>query len=433
MNQGIFRSAAVERLSTPDRLDQPVRITPMWAWAALVGLLLLVTSAAIGSVTITVPEKIVGNGIVISPTGILEVPFPSSGRLVEVSPRTGDPVAQGQVIARIEQPDLRRAHEEARKTHRDLLEQRRQVAEFQEIARRARREADERRRRDLEQSHALVRRRLGFLAERAGIDRELDVRRLITRAQVVDTKVAIGAAEEELATVEREINAIGLAAMTADIRDRRELLDLDMKVEAASRHVSLIEEQRQQAEQVVSPYAGTVAELKQDVGRLVQQGGPLLTLLPDPGGQVQEPRPGQGRGTSLQVVLFVPGSEGKRVTPGMTVEITPSTVRREEHGFMFARVKRVAHIPATIEGMLHVLKNQQLATSLSAGGAPFAVDVELLTDHRTPSGFVWSSTPGPETTVSPGTLATGRVWVRRLRLIEFAVPAVRGWFARGHS
>jgi HlyD family secretion protein len=427
MDRGIFRKAAIERLSTPDRLDQPVRITPVWAWMALWSLLVLVTAGAFAAILITVPEKVPGNGIVIAATGILEVPFPAAGRVAEIHPRTGDKVRKGDIVARIEQPELRRSHHEARKAHHDLREQRRQVAEFHDLVARAQQEANQRRRRDLEQSHALIRRRLGYLHERAGIDDELGARRLITRAQVVDTRVAIGSAEEELATVERQINEIALDAINSRIRDRRELLELDLKVEAALRYADLIEQQLRHAEDVISPYSGTVAELKHDVGRLVHQGAALMTVLPD-GSDAAHASAG-----SLRVVLFVPGADGKRIEPGMTVEVTPSTVRREEHGFMFARVIRVAHIPATVEGMLHVLKNQQLAASLSAGGAPFAVDVELLPDHRAPSGFTWSSAPGPETTISPGTLASGRVWVRRLRLIEFAIPATRGLFNRGQS
>jgi HlyD family secretion protein len=81
--------------------------------------------------------------------------------------------------------------------------------------------------------------------------------------------------------------------------------------------------------------------------------------------------------------------------------------------------------------MLHVLKNQQLVNALSAGGAPFEVDVELLRDPNAPSGYLWSSAPGPVTTISPGTLTHGTVWIRRLRLIEFAIPALRRLF--GHT
>lgn len=166
-------------------------------------------------------------------------------------------------------------------------------------------------------------------------------------------------------------------------------------------------------------------ELKHDIGRLVQQGAAMMTILSAPAGHTSGDPVAP---TSRRVMLFIPATEGKKVTSGMTVEVTPSTVRREEHGFIFARVTRVADIPSTPDGMLNVLKNQQLVNTLAAGGAPFAVDVELLPDPTSPSGLVWSSAPGPATTISPGTLASGRVWVRRMRLIEFAIPVTRRLF-----
>jgi HlyD family secretion protein len=428
MDRSIFRSAAVERLSSPERLDQPVRITTTLGWSALIALLLLVTAGCVASVAILAPEKVPGDGVIISPVGILEVPFPSSGRLAEIQASIGEPVTKGSIVARIEQPELRRSLEEAHKAYDDLKAERQHVADFQQQARLAQEAADTRRRHDLEQSIGLVEQRLGFLHEREVIDTELGAKHLITRAQAVDTKVATGTAQEELAATGRQINDISLNASRSRIQDMRELLALDLKVDAAQRQIALIAERLKQAEQVVSPYDGTVVEYKHDVGELVQQGAALVTLLPSG----LEPTTGANSSSDpLQVVLFVPNTEGKKITPNMTAEITPSTVRREEYGFVFARVKRVAAIPATAEGMLHVLKNQQLVNALSAGGAPFEVDVELLRDPNAPSGYLWSSAPGPVTTISPGTLTHGTVWIRRLRLIEFAIPALRRLF--GHT
>jgi HlyD family secretion protein len=282
---------------------------------------------------------------------------------------------------------------------------------------------DQQRRLGLQHSLELVRRRLGFLAERAAIDAELGNQHLITRTQIVDTKVAIGGAEEEFDTTQRRINEIALDATNAKIRNQRELLGLDLKIEAAARATSLAAARLQQAEEVMSPYDGEVVEIQHDVGELVQEGAALMTVLP------AEPVPtskGDASPAPLLVMLFVPDTDGKKITAGMTAEITPSTVRREEYGFIVGRVKQVAAIPSTPEGMTHVLKNQRLAEALSAGGAPFAVELELIPNAATPSGYTWSSGPGPNIAISPGTLAHGDIWIRRLRLIEFAVPALHG-------
>lgn len=425
MDRSIFRSAAVERLSSPERLDQPVRITTALGWLALSALLILVFVGTVASVEIASPEKVAGDGVLISGVGILEVPFPSSGRLAEILPNTGQVVTQGSVVGRIEQPEMRRLLEEAHKQHDDLLAERHRIAEFQQQARQAQDAADGRRRRDLEQRRQLVEQRIGFLHQRAIIDAELGSKHLITRAQEVDTKVATGSAEEDLATTTREISDIALGAVQRHIHDQRELLELDLRVQAADRQIKLVTERLKQAEQIISPYDGTVVEYKHDVGELVQQGTALMTLLP-----TDAPQDSGKPAVPLQVVLFVPNTEGKKIRLGMISEIMPHTVSRDEYGFVRGRVKHVAQIPATPEGMLHVLKNQQLVATLSAGGAPFEVDIELLPDPMAPSGYSWSSSPGPDTTLSPGTLTRGKVWIRQLRLIEFAIPALRGLF--GH-
>lgn len=428
MATGIFRRAALERFSTPDRLDQPVRIVAAWTWIALLALLAILTAGTIASIVVTVSEKIPGKGIVIAQTGILEIPFPEAGRLLETRPRIGDQVRRGDVVALIENATLRHDLDAARKAHHDAQEQRRQVAAFHAVAAQASADADRRRQRDLEQTAALIRRRLALLQERASQEpasdgQDLRAHVIATGTQSQDPRMAIWSAEEDLAAIQRLSSEIDLTATLAGMRDRRELLELDLRVEGTARQAALIEEQVRRSEEVVSPYSGVVVELKHDQGRIVRKGAPLLTLLPGASAEDAE------HAGPLRVVLFVPASDGMRITPGMTVEISPSAFPREEHGFMQGRVARVAHMPATEDGMLHLLKNPHLAASLSSDGPPIALDVELLPDPRAPSGFAWSSPSGPAVALGPGTLATGHVRVRNRRLIEFVVPATRVLFA----
>lgn len=433
MATGSFRRAALERFSTPDRLDQPVRIVAAWAWTALAALLLILAAGTIASIVMTVSEKIPGKGIVIAQTGILEIPFPEAGRLLETRPRIGDQVRRGDVVALIENATLRRDLDVARKAHHDAEEQRRQVTIFHTIAAQARTDADQRRQRDLELTVTLIRKRLALLQERAspghaspghaGTDQNVGPHVIATGTQPQDARMAIWSAEEDLAAIQRLSSEIDLATTLASIHDRREQLELDLKVEGTARQAALIEEQVRRSEEVVSPYSGIVVELKHDQGRLIQKGAPLLTLLP--GASAEDAK----HAGPLRVVLFVPATDGKRIVPGMAVEISPSGFPREEHGFMQGRVARVADMPMTEDGMLHLLKNAHLAASLLSDGPPLALDVELVPDPQAPSGFAWSSPSGPAATVGPGTLATGHVRVRNRRLIEFVVPATRVLFA----
>ncbi len=94
-------------------------------------------------------------------------------------------------------------------------------------------------------------------------------------------------------------------------------------------------------------------------------------------------------------VLFVPASAGKRVQPGMRVRISPSTVKREEYGSMLGKVAWAAEFPSTQRGMIRLLGNEALVQKLMEEGPPIQVNVALERDPRTPTGYRWSSSTGP--------------------------------------
>jgi HlyD family secretion protein len=92
-----------------------------------------------------------------------------------------------------------------------------------------------------------------------------------------------------------------------------------------------------------------------------------------------------------------------------------------------AVVTTVSSYPSTPRGMQRVLKNDQLVTALSGGGAPYEVRATLLRDPRTPSGYRWTSSHGPPLTIQSGTLAGAQVIVDRQRPIAAVLPLLRRW------
>jgi HlyD family secretion protein len=71
-----------------------------------------------------------------------------------------------------------------------------------------------------------------------------------------------------------------------------------------------------------------------------------------------------------------------------------------------------------------------LVTSLSGGGAPFELIVELERDASTPTGFRWSSSRGPEAEINTSTLADAQITVRSIHLISLAIPALESLLDR---
>jgi HlyD family secretion protein len=130
----------------------------------------------------------------------------------------------------------------------------------------------------------------------------------------------------------------------------------------------------------------------------------------------------------LVAVLYVPPQEGKKVRAGLPVYLAPSTVKKEEYGYLRGTVRSVAEIPSSQEGMSKTLKNQQLVNQLAGHGAPFEVVVELERDAETPSGFRWTSSRGPSIDINTGTLTAAEVTVRQVRLISLLIPALQALF-----
>ncbi len=99
MRPGLFRAKALERLSSPEQLDQAIRVTSPRSWLAFLGLAVVVVAAVVWGFVGSVPRTVAGEGILVEPGGILEVVTTAPGVVVEVPVRAGDVVQQGQVVA----------------------------------------------------------------------------------------------------------------------------------------------------------------------------------------------------------------------------------------------------------------------------------------------------------------------------------------------
>ena len=132
----------------------------------------------------------------------------------------------------------------------------------------------------------------------------------------------------------------------------------------------------------------------------------------------------QGR-VDLVAVVFVAPADGKKIQTGMDVQVSPSTVRREEYGFMLGRVTSVGQFPSTPQGMLRVLGNPELVKSLSVGGTPIEIQVDLLRSAQSVNGYAWSTQTGPPNGVDSGTLCDVWVTLREERPISLVLPVLK--------
>ncbi|HKH48067.1 MAG TPA: NHLP bacteriocin system secretion protein [Thermoanaerobaculia bacterium] len=407
----IFRKVALERLSSPEQLDQLLQVTDPKGWLALGALGTILVSAFAWGVWGAIPTESTGEGILLRSGGLSDLVAPSAGQIEEVLVSAGDVIEKGQPVAGIRQEELQRQIADRQAKMADLRN------EFQQRQRYSQ-EQERLRARDLAQQRANL--ELGIKTLDAEVDllsRRLEDQEalladgLVTKQTVVATQQELNAKRDQREAKRLELNGLESKRLESSQQLAQELETRERALRDLELERRELEAKLKENRQILSPHAGRVVEMLVNRGDVVSPGTPVLSLE-----VITE---------DLVAVLFVPASAGKRVRAGMPVRVSPSTVKREEYGSMLGTVTSAAAFPATQRGMTKLLGNDALVTKLMEAGPLIQVDVALQQDPSTPTGYRWSSSRGPTLEISSGTLATGDIIVKEDRPISLVIPTLR--------
>ncbi len=410
----VFRKVSLDRLASPEQLDQLMTVTDGRGWVALAALgALLVTGIAWGCLG-SIPETVAGLGMLVKSGGVAQVVPATPGRVADVAVAVGDEVHEGQVVARIEQPDLANQLHQAKATLATLRDQHAQQLRRGVENVRLQGEFQDRQRLALTQGIEADEHALASLGEKLEAEQQLVAKGLLTRSSLLGTRQSFDATREKIADAKSQLASIDARGADTRFGAAGDARASQAHVDEQAAHVAELERQLGEASRVVAPASGRVLEVLADRGAMVGAGEPVLTV--DLEGRAVK---------GLEAVVYVPSMHGKRIKPGMTIQIAPTTVKQEEYGFMLARVTYVSEFPATARGMMRVLKNDRLVQSLSGQDAPYEVRADLVVDPRTVSQYRWTSSGGPPVKVASGTLASANVAVATRRPIEMVVPMIK--------
>lgn len=417
----LFRAQAVADAASPDRYDEPLRVLPAWTWVAGIILAAMAVTAIVWSAFVHVPIKVTGRGILLPSGGIADVVADTDGRIDQLLARPGERVRAGQPIAVVDQSEVRLQLALAEGQAADAARHRRELAEFHQREAAAADAFRTVRDAALAGNLRMLDERLGMMNQREEVLRGLVQQNLINRDRSLYARVEVFQVREQIAAARNEREQLSLDQALKRTQQERETLEAERRVDETARQVEALRARLSRLGEVLSPYAGRVVEQKANAGQVVTRGTPLLTIERDP-----------ERGQEAPVaVIYVTAQDGKRLAPGLAVQISPSSTQREEDGFVHGRVTRVSHIPASSAGLLRTLQNDQLVRNFTMElGAPFEVEVALEPDPATPSGLRWSNGRGPAFAIESGTLAEAEVTVRSVRLLGLAFPALRSLFTR---
>ena len=425
----LFRAEALGRAASPDDLERLMPLTGSKDWVLIVVTGALLSLAVLWSFVGRVPTIVAGRGIILRPEQVKPVQTTMAGRLLSVNVRRGDRVRQGDLVATLDQADVLKRIDENRQYLKRLEDQDRlqRTAEVRQLALQSRQDALEKA--GLESERATLRsgvaggeRLRSVLAARAAATQRLVAAGLLGPAasEVSEVELAIreNAAKIEeyssglsridgrLQSIDTRHDTLAKLILDASLSRRNEIAQVRRSIELDAFQVG-------QDGSIRSQYAGTVAEVVAAAGQVVPAGGRVLTL------DVET------RDVGLVSVSYYPVRDGKRIRPGMPIQVTPDSVQRARFGGILATVTSVSAAPVTKDGATATVGNAEVVQSLMPQGGYIEVRARLETDSSTPSGYRWSSSRGPETPITEGLTHSTRVTIEGRAPVTYLMPVLR--------
>ncbi|MCW5315535.1 NHLP bacteriocin system secretion protein [Nostoc sp. KVJ3] len=468
----LFRQESLERLSSPERLDQLMRVVDPKSWIPLATLGSLSIVALVWSIFGRIPITVDGVGVLVYPSTVVPLQSKSSGQLVDLKIKQGDIVKKGDILATIDQVDLREQLQLARGKLEQLQMQHGQAKLLQLKRRDGEIKTIEEQRQTLQQRLQMMKNLTPLLKEKGlmsiRIEREnqtthletlqgliptfktrLENRQMLfkegaipddtllqSRQEYLNNMASIDEAKSQLKQLDvKEAEAIQqyLSNLNEIKNVQSQLQELDSKqttlaqqdletstgrkreMQDVHREVTRLEQQIKSNSQIVSPHSGRILEVTINPGQVIQEGTRIANINTE------------NRPEKLVGITYFPVENGKKIQSGMKIQITPQTVKRERFGGIVGTVTDVSPFPITTEAAANVVGNPQIIAGLVSEKQPVVIQVSatLEPDSQTFSNYKWSSSQGPKMTISAGTTTSVRVKVEERAPITFVFPILR--------
>jgi HlyD family secretion protein len=411
MDKKLFRQVSLDRLSSPEQIDHLLRVTSARGWVALLTLWGVLAAALIWGLTGSIDTTVTGSGVLAHTGGVDTVVATGGGVVMNIAVKVGESVKAGQVVAHVAQPALA---EKLREAYAELAEARRsreKILADRANGNAARSQAMQKQvdsyERDIVDNNEQIR----LAKEQIPVDEELLKKGLITKQTAIQDLQKISTLESNVQKLGAQIGQVQAEKVNMQSDASRLALDLTSKISDLMRNLESLHENIGRTSEVTSHLDGRVVEIQSYQGALVNSGQPIVSIEPSVG--------------SLKAYAYISAAKVKEIQRGMEVHLSPSGVHREEHGYMIGTVDYVAEYPATLEAIVRTFENETLARSMIGEGPVTRVDVRLLPNDKTPSGYTWSTRKGSPTKITSGSVCDVEVVSLQQRPIDLVLPYMK--------
>jgi HlyD family secretion protein len=412
MSMQLFRKEALQKLSTPNSLDERVSlIAPGW-WYTLAALCILLGIAIMWGWLGRISTQVHGSGMLLEKTEFYHVISSGNGILKSLQVNEGAQVAEGEVLAVLALPldqlqlDFRRQRfERMQQEEKALLamaeENRTGRLAFFETIRTGNADSIRNLENILQTLSELAKTYESFSQE--GMVTQMESLRMLQ--DLVSTSINVTRQQQDNMRTDLEKTDFDLQFAREIWQKQQQLMEIEHELLssiAAFNENSLIK----------SPAHGVVTALHKSPGDHMGAGEVLALIKPS-------------QDAPLHVRALIPATESKNVRLGQRVYIAPAHIQPQRSGYMLGEVTSIRQYPATFEQALNIFKNADLTRMLQGQGVAVAIEVELIPDAQNTTGVRWTGREPRDLKISAGTICQVSVAVEQRTPVSYVLPWIR--------
>jgi len=425
----IFRDKALDKLASPEQLDQLFQVVSPRGWITLATIATAIPLMIIWSIFAQIPVNVEGRGILVYPRQVLSFQSPVNGQIIDINVAAGKRVEAGQVIARISLPDIQQNLELEQQRLETLSGRNQKLKTLRAQKSGLEKESIVKKRHTLKERIAAANKMGTIRANltdtlRASYEnyKDLKDKNLISETTLLEARTKVIVAEE---TRQKTINMVnGYKAQLQELDIELAKLEQEqvqsessqtLELQEVKRNIARYEHELRTKGIIKAKHSGRVLEITSSAGQIVTAGQRLGAI------EIED------TDAKLAAVAYFTVADGKRIRVDMPMRITPTTVQRERYGSIIGKVKSVSSFPVTTDAITNVIGNAEIAREFTADGSKIEVFSVIEIEPNTFSGFRWTSSSGPDMQVTAGTTTIVRATVESRRPISYAIPILRTW------
>lgn len=171
--------------------------------------------------------------------------------------------------------------------------------------------------------------------------------------------------------MQAQLKQLDSKQVTSEQQDLEADTNRKQEIQEVQRNIAQLTVQLVENSQIKSSYTGRILEISATPGQVVLQGTAIGAIA------------AQQASDQPVSVAFFPVGAGKKIQPGMKIQITPSTVQRERFGGIIGSVTDVSAYPVTKESALSIVGNSEIVQAFMSQGPQIQVTARLQPDVNT--------------------------------------------------